>query len=104
VLGERHRIIANNWQHANTAALVSRHLDRAHAILGRVEFSPAALRSDLAGPRQAGGYLFAATELLDHAADLMAVGATLVHDNERRWRVSRARVETLVRASTFEPG
>jgi hypothetical protein len=28
----------------------------------------------------------------------------LVHDNERRWHVSRARVETLVRASTFEPG
>jgi hypothetical protein len=99
-LGDRHRIIANDWQAANMASLVARHLDRAVDILERVDFSPAALRTDLAGPRQAWGYLFAATELIDHAADLMAAGATLVHDNERRWRVSRARVETLVRADT----
>jgi hypothetical protein len=104
ILGERHRIIANDWQNANTAALISRHLDRAVAILDRVDFTPAALRADLAGPRHAGAYLFAATELIDHAADLMAVGATLVHDNERRWRVSRARVEMLVTAGTTEPG
>ena len=102
VLGERHRIIANDWQNANTATLISHHLDRAVAILERIDFTPAALRADLAGPRQAGAYLFAATELIDHAADLMAIGATLVHENERRWRVTRARVEALVRANTTE--
>jgi hypothetical protein len=32
----------------------------------------------------------------------MAIGATLVHENERRWRVTRARVEALVRANTTE--
>src|SRR5215211_6861035 len=51
VLGERHRIIANDWQNANNAELISHHLDRAVAILDRIDFTPAALRTDLAGPR-----------------------------------------------------
>ena len=42
------------------------------------------------------GYLYSASELLDRAADLAAESAALVHDNERRWRVFRERVATIV--------
>jgi hypothetical protein len=38
----------------------------------RVDFSPAALRTDLDGARSAAGYLYAAAELINHAADLSA--------------------------------
>jgi hypothetical protein len=49
LLGERHRIVANDWQSAGLQALVARLLRRALDVLGRVDFSPEALRSDLAG-------------------------------------------------------
>lgn len=57
LLGERHRIIADNWQNATTGQLVARYLRRAVTVMERVDFSPAALRADLAGPRTAAGYL-----------------------------------------------
>lgn len=95
LLGERHRIIANNWQAASLGQLISRLLSRSVAILGRVDFSPAALRADLGGKRQAVGYLFSAAELLDRAADLDTEFAVLVHENERRWRVFHERVERI---------
>ena len=97
LLGERHRIIGNDWQNGSTAQLIARYLRRADAVLGRVDFSPAAVRTDMHGPRTAPGYLFSAAELINHAADLSATSATLVHDNERRWRVFAERVEEIVR-------
>lgn len=93
LLAERHRIIANNWQAAETGKLVGRMLRRAVSILGRIDFTPAAIRADLAGERQAVGYLFSAAELLDRAADLDTEFAVLVHENERRWRVFHERIE-----------
>lgn len=95
LLGERHRIISNNAQNAGLATLAARDLDRALAILGRVSLTPQDLRADLAAERHAPAYVLAATELLDHAADLLALSATLVHDNERRWRVFHDRVAQL---------
>jgi hypothetical protein len=95
LLGERHRIIANDWQSAGMLALVARLLRRALDLLGRVDFTPNALRADLAGGRQSPAYLYSASELLDRAADLMAESAVLVHDNERRWRVFNDRVREL---------
>lgn len=95
LLGERHRIIANDWQSAGMLALVARLLRRALDLLTRVEFSPAALRADLGDERNAPAYLFSASELLDRAADLLAESATLVHENERRWRMFGARVREL---------
>jgi len=53
LLGERHRIIGNNWQNAATAQLIARYLRRAVAVMERVDFAPAALRKDLAGARSA---------------------------------------------------
>ena len=47
MLGERHRIIANDWQAANMTGLTSRILDRAADILDDIDFTPAALRADL---------------------------------------------------------
>ena len=95
LLGERHRIIANDWQAAGMSSLSGRLIRRALELLETVDFTPAALREDLAGPRENPGYLYSASELLDRAADLAAQSATLVHENERRWRVFGERVARL---------
>jgi len=87
LLGERHRIIGNNWQNASTAQLVARYLRRAVTVMERVDFAPAALRKNLAGPRSAPNYLYAAAELINRAADLAAASSVLTHENERRWRI-----------------
>ena len=97
LLGERHRIIGNNWQNAATAQLIARYLRRAVAVMERVDFAPAALRKDLAGARSAPGYLYAAAELINHAADLSAASSVLTHENERRWRIFHERVEQITR-------
>jgi hypothetical protein len=96
LLGERHRIIANNLQNASTSQLIARHLRRAVAVIGRVDFSVTALRADLAGPRTASRYLYAAAELINHAADLSAASSILTHENERRWRIFEERVEQII--------
>jgi hypothetical protein len=96
LLGERHRIIANNWQGAGMMRLTGRILLRAADLLDRVDFRPGALREDLAGPRVAAPRLASAAEMIDHAADLLSDFASLEHDNERRWRVVRTRVEELL--------
>ncbi|MFC4786024.1 hypothetical protein ACT8ZV_16215 [Nocardioides sp. MAHUQ-72] len=98
VLGERHRIIANDWQAAEMSALAGRVLDRAADILDRVDFSAPALRADLAAGRVSVGLLYSAAEMVDHAADLLSDSAELVHGNERRWRVFRERVAAAVAA------
>jgi len=96
LLGERHRIIANDRQNAALLRLCADLVRRALAILASVDLSPAALRADLAGDRRATGYLYSASELIDRAADLLAESAVLVHENERRWRVFHARVAASV--------
>ncbi len=93
LLGERHRIIANNWQGASIMSLAGRVLERAADLISRVDFSPPALRADLAAQRLSARRLYSAAEMIDHAADLFSDFAGIVHDNERRWRVFRARVE-----------
>jgi hypothetical protein len=95
LLGERHRIVANDWQAADMNALCSRYLRRSLDVLAEVDFSPAAVRQDLAARRRSPRYLYTASELLDAAADLFARSATLVHENERRWRVFGERVREL---------
>jgi hypothetical protein len=95
MLGERHRIIANDWQAAQMNALMSHMLDRAADILDRVDFTPAALRADLNGAAVTVGWLYSTAELISHAADLCSDSAGLVHDNERRWRTFRQRVTAL---------
>jgi hypothetical protein len=92
VLGERHRIIVNDWHAALMNTLIGRLLLRAVEILEHVEFTPASIRRDLAGPRLIPSQLYSAAELIGHAADLLSDSAGLVHDNERRWRTFRQRV------------
>lgn len=96
LLGERHRIIADDWQAADMSALAGRVLLRALDLLGLVDFTPEGLRQDLDGPRVFPSVVFSATEMLDRAADLLSDSAGLVHENERRWRVFRQRVVELV--------
>jgi len=95
LLGERHRIIGNDWQAAGMNALCGRFLRRSLDVLAQVDFSPPALRDDLAGPRRNSAYLLTASELLDAASDLFTRSATLVHENERRWRIFGQRVREL---------
>ena len=98
LLGERHRIISNNWLGASTVTLVGHILTRAADLLDQVDFAPAALRADLTGAQVAVGHVHSAAEMIDHAADLLSDFAGLVHDNERRWRVFRSRVQDAVDA------
>ena len=98
LLGERHRIIANDWQAAGLSSLVSRLVRRAVDLLAPLDLTPRGVRADLAGPWLLPGFLYSAAELLDRAADLAGESAALVHDNERRWRVFRARVAAIVAA------
>jgi len=99
MLGERHRIIANDWQAATMSTVTARVLDRAADLLEHVDLSPVALRADLAAGRVSAGLLYSAAELISHAADLCSESAGLVHGNERRWRTFRLRVgEVLARA------
>ena len=42
-------------------------------------------------------YLYAAAELINHAADLSAASSVLTHENERRWRIFHERVEQITR-------
>jgi hypothetical protein len=95
LLAERHRIIGNNWQNASTAQLIARYLHRAVAVMERIDFSPSALRKDLAGARSAPAYLYSAAELINHGADLAAASSVLTHENERRWRIFHERVEQI---------
>jgi hypothetical protein len=89
LLGERHRIIANDWQAAATTVVVGRLLERAADVLDRVDAeATAAARS----PR----LLHSAAELIARAADLLGESAGLVQDNERRWRMFHERVAALL--------
>lgn len=103
VLGERHRIIANDWQAATMSSLVVRLLQRAADILDHVDFAPAALRADLEAHRVTAGRLYSAAELISRAADLGSDSAGLVHDNERRWRTFRHRVQRIVDSTEVQP-
>jgi hypothetical protein len=96
LLGERHRIIANDWQASGMSALAGRLLARAVDVLDRIDFTPSALRADLASTATVPKWLHASAELVARAADLLSDSAGLVHDNERRWRTFRTRVEELL--------
>jgi hypothetical protein len=98
MLGERHRIIANDWHAASMSRVAGHVLDRAADILERVDFTPAALRRDLSDGQVSVGLLYSAAEMISHAADLCSDSAGLVHANERRWRTFRARVGAVLAA------
>jgi len=92
VLGERHRIILNDWQAARLSQLVAELINRSIEILESLEFTKDKIREDLSGPKFYPEYIYSAAELLDRAADLASQSAVLVHDNERRWRVFRKKL------------
>jgi hypothetical protein len=77
------------------SALVARLLARAADILEKIDYSPTALRADLAGPRRLASLVHSAAEMINRAADLCSDSAGLVNDNERRWRTFRRHVATM---------
>jgi hypothetical protein len=96
LLGERHRVIVNDWQAAALTTVVGHLLDRAAEILCRLDPTPAGVRADLATGGHGPDLLHASGELISRAADLLSESAGLVHDNERRWRVFHDRVTRLL--------
>jgi hypothetical protein len=96
VLGERHRIIANDWQAADMTTLAGRILQRAAEMLDTMDFSPASLRDDLSSDRVTARRLYSVAEMIGHAADLSSDAAGAEHDSERRWRTFRNRVQHVV--------
>jgi hypothetical protein len=81
------------------STLVGRQLQRAADLLDEVEYTPAALRADLAGPRRSAALLHPVAEIINRAADLCTDSARIVKDNERRWLVFRERAARIVEAS-----
>jgi hypothetical protein len=102
VMGERHRIITNDWLSGHMQTLVGSLLSRAADMLDQVGLTPAELRADLAGERVAARRLHATAELISRAADLCCESAQLVHDNERRWRLTQRRIEQLLETTTTD--
>ena len=96
LLGDRHRIIANDWQAASMSTLAGRLLHRAMDIVDHLDLTPVALREDLDGSRTTARFLYSAVELIDHASDLLSDSAGLVHDNEPRWRRFRDRLAAIL--------
>jgi hypothetical protein len=95
VLGERHRIIINDWEAADLSILISNLISRTLDIFEVIDFSPEALRENIKGSNTVSNYLYSASELIDHAADMASKSAMLVHDNERRWRVFREKIHQI---------
>jgi len=95
LLGERHRIIANNSLAAAMSTLVGSLLGRAADLLDQLDLTPEGVRADLAGPRGYPGYLYSAALLLDRAIDLAVTSTTLTRDSEPAWRAWQARVAAL---------
>jgi hypothetical protein len=104
VMGERHRIISNDWLAAHMQTLIALLLRRAADMLDDVDLAPAAVRADLAGARVTPRRLHSAAEVIARAADLCCESSRLVHDNERRWRVFRQRTAELVRLLRSDTG
>jgi hypothetical protein len=96
LMGERHRIITNDWLAAHMQSVIAVLLLRAAEMLDHVDLTPDALRADLAADRVSPSRVRSAAELIARAADLCCGSAELVHDNDRRWRVFRERTEQVV--------
>jgi hypothetical protein len=96
VLGERHRIIINDWQAAKLSILLSKLVQRALLILEQIDFTPESIRNDIEKNKRFPALLYSSSELLDRAADLSSEFALLIHDNERRWRIFRNRVQSII--------
>jgi hypothetical protein len=95
VLGERHRIIINDWEAAQLSILISKLIKRAITLLEVIDFTPTAIRHDSKAVKTYPDYLYSASELIDRAADMASTSAMLVHDNERRWRVFREKIQKI---------
>ena len=87
----RQRLAGRQHEHASRAAARAR---RRHPRRRRLHARRAPRRPRRPGPST--GRLYSAAEMIDHAADSASDSAGLVHDNERRWRTFRQRVNTLI--------
>jgi len=97
VIGERHRIIANDWQAALLDGLAAKLLRRAVEILASVELDPVESRYRTETTASA-SRLKSAAAIIGRAASLLDDAAELGDDNEWRWSLVRSHVRNLVGA------
>lgn len=102
VLGERHRIIINDWEAAHLSILIFTLIKRTLDLLEIIDFTPNTIRKDLKGIRIIPDYLFSAGELIDRTADMASYSSILVHDNERRWRVFHGKIQQIEKMKNEE--
>jgi hypothetical protein len=95
VIGERHRIIANDWQAALLDGLVAKLLRRAGELLDSVELDPAESRYPTETTASA-SRLKSAAAIVGRAASLLDDAAELGADNEWRWALVQSHVRRLV--------
>ncbi len=98
-LGDDQRVIAKDWVAADMNALVGGLLRRAVTVLDRIDLTPAAIRSDVAGPRTYTLVAQLAAEMLERAAALAAQSAEFVQDFDKRWHLLRQQISTATSAN-----
>jgi len=81
VLGERHRIIINDWQAANLSSLVAKLIKRSLLFLNEIDFSPTSIRTDVKNQKRYPDLLYSSSELLARGAVLSSEFVLLVHGN-----------------------
>lgn len=80
-----HRVIARDWLGADMNASIAWMLGRAGRVLGSLDLSPDAVRSDLLGVRVYQAALLAAAAIVERAAALAQESEAYVEDFNHRW-------------------
>jgi hypothetical protein len=68
-------------------------INRAIKIFNVIDFTSEALNKDREESNSAPDYLYSASRLIDHAADLTGKSAILLSDNKRRWQIFRKSIQ-----------
>lgn len=103
-IGEDHRVVVKDWLAADMNALIAALLRQALELIDRIELTPEALATDLAGRRSYGDLLQTAAEMLERAAALANESACFVENLDTRWRKFRAQIATGIALSRDAAG
>jgi len=89
----RYQTIATNWMGSNETVLIGRLLALANDCLGKIDFTPAAIR---ANRKLYGNYLLTAARILEMAMRLQAKSGIDLSGNDACWTEYRAQIAPLV--------
>jgi hypothetical protein len=89
----RYQTIATNWTGANETIVIGRLLALANECLGKINFTPAAIR---ANRKLSGNYLLTAARILEMAMRLQAKSGVDLSGNDANWTEYRAQIAPLL--------